>query len=184
MSRIMIVDDEVGVLKSLRRLLLLVPCTYGRLAYKLEVETFTSAKEALARAREQTFDLFLSDYRMPEMDGVQFLQQVGKIQPDAARLIISGYADLNAFADAVNGADIFRFLSKPWNDYVLVSAIAQALNHRDLTLENRQLAERAELERATLPAAEPAALEPERTAKVRWGPDGSAIIDGAGHDPE
>jgi len=50
---------------------------------------------------------------MPGMTGVEFLAQVREIQPDAARLIISGYADLNAFADAVNGADIYRFLSKP-----------------------------------------------------------------------
>ena len=184
MSRIMIVDDEVGVLNALRRLLLLVPCTYGRLTYKLEVETFTSAQAALERARGQAFDLFLSDYRMPEMDGVQFLQQVGKIQPDAVRLIISGYADLNAFADAINGADIFRFLSKPWNDYVLVSAIAQALNYRELMLENRQLAEKLKLENTALPVAESAARETERAATVRWGPDGSAIIGEAGHDPE
>ncbi|OHC63097.1 MAG: response regulator receiver protein [Rhodocyclales bacterium GWA2_65_20] len=184
MSRIMIVDDEQGVLNALRRLLLMVPCTYGRLSYKLEVETFTSAAAALERARAQTFDLFLSDYRMPEMNGVEFLGQINRVQPDAARLIISGYSDLNAFADAVNGADIFRFLSKPWNDYVLVSAIAQALNYRDLMLENRQLAEQARVDSAAPAAAPATAQPPATTAKVRWGPDGSAIVDGTEHDPE
>lgn len=176
MSRIMIVDDEQGVLNALRRLLLMVPCTYGRLTYKLEVETFTSPVAALERARQQAFDLFLSDYRMPEMNGVQFLGQINQMQPDAARLIISGYSDLNAFADAVNGADIYRFLSKPWNDYVLVSAIAQALNLRDLTLENRQLAAQA----SVAPPEPPASAAP--AAKARWGPDGSAIIDETAHD--
>lgn len=182
MNRIMIVDDEEGVLKSLRRLLLMVPCTYGRLAFKLEVETFSSPLAALERAREQPFDLFLADYRMPEMDGVKFLRQIKEIQPDAARLIISGFADLNAFVDAINGADIFRFLSKPWNDYVLVSAVAEALNYRELMLENRQLAAKAHVEHAALSAqlaAAPAA------ARVRWSADGSAIVDDeTPHAPE
>ena len=180
MKRIMIVDDEEGVLKSLRRLLLMVPCTYGRLSYKLEVETFTSPRAALERARVQAFDLFLSDYRMPEMNGVQFLAQAKEIQPDAARLIISGFSDLNAFADAINGADIFRFLSKPWNDYVLVSAIAEALNYRELMLENRQLAEQANVARE----ARAAHMAPP-PAKVRWSADGSAIVDDeTRHDPQ
>lgn len=178
MNRIMIVDDEPGVLSSLSRLLRLVPCTYGRLTYKLEVETFTSPLAALERAREQPFELFLSDYRMPEMDGVQFLARAREIQPDAARVIISGYNDLNAFADAVNGADIFRFLSKPWNDYVLVSAIAQALNYRELMLENRQLAQQANV----APTPERAPATP--AAQVRWGPDGSAIVEAGGHDTD
>ena len=176
MSRIMIVDDESGVLNALRRLLLSVPCSYGRLTYKLEVETFDTPVAALERARQESFDLFLADYRMPGMNGVEFLAQVREIQPDAARLIISGYADLNAFADAVNGADIFRFLSKPWNDYVLVSAIAQALNYRELMLENHQLAAQACVQRATAAGGD---TSPAAATKVRWGADGSAIIEDA-----
>jgi len=182
MNRIMIVDDESNVLKALRRLLLSVPCSYGCLSYQLEVETFTTPAAALERAAQQPFDLFMSDYRMPGMNGVEFLAQVRKIQPDAARLIISGYADLNAFADAVNGADIFRFLSKPWNDYVLVSAIAQALNYRELMLENRELAARASVERVTMSKRTPPADD--AAPKVRWGPDGSAIIDAPTPDAE
>lgn len=181
-SRIMILDDEEGILKSLRRLLVGVPCNYGRLTYKLEVETFTSPARALERAREQSFDLFLSDYRMPEMNGAEFLRRIRDIQPDAARLIISGYADLNAVVDAVNGTDIYRFLSKPWNDYVLVSAIAQALNHRDLLLENRALAEKANAEHAALSARMAASQPIEGSPAVQWGADGSAILVGAASD--
>ncbi len=173
----MIVDDEIGVLHALRRLLQRVPCTYGRLSYKLEVEIFESPTVALERAGQQAFDLFLADYRMPGMNGVEFLARAREMQPDAARLIISGYSDLNAFADAVNGADIYRFLSKPWNDYVLVSAIAQALNYRELMMENRQLAEKAGAASAVVSTPEP--VPPEVAAKVRWGEDGSAIVDEA-----
>lgn len=183
-SRIMIVDDEPGVLNALRRLLHIVPCTYGRLAYKLEIETFASPLEALERARAADFDVFLADYRMPVMNGVEFLHAVMTLQPDAARLIFSGYSDLNAFADAVDGAHIYRFLSKPWNDYVLVSAIAEALNYRDVVLENRQLAGAAGAAAGAggaAMAAEPvladAAASATAATKVRWGEDGSAIVD-------
>lgn len=179
--RIMLVDDEDSILKSLERLLRATPCIYNGEVFPLQIETFNSAKAALERARHTAFDLFLSDYRMPEMNGVDFLKATIAIQPDAARLILSGYADLNGIISAINEAHIYRFLSKPWNDYELVSAIAQALGYRRLTVENAQLADQArfdnrkisavELERRRLEALEPGITQ------VNWGPDGSVILD-------
>ncbi len=169
MRRIMIVDDEQGVLNALRRLLLRAPCSYGRMVYALEVETFDSPFTALDRARVAPFDLVLSDYRMPGMDGVEFLGQIAEIQPDAARMILSGCTDINLINQFIHGADIFGMLPKPWNDYFLMSMIAQALNHRDLLLENRALARGA--------AAPPAEAEPViPVAPVQWGPDGSMLL--------
>ncbi|MBI5108573.1 MAG: response regulator [Rhodocyclales bacterium] len=139
MSRIMIVDDEEGVLNALRRLMLRAPCRYGRLAYALEVETFASPDEALARARTVPFDMILSDYYMPAMNGVEFLAQIEPIQPDAARMILTGCDDIELINNSILGANIFGMLPKPWNDSLLMSMIAQALNHRDLLLENRAL---------------------------------------------
>jgi len=103
------------------------------------------------------------------------------VQPDAARLILSGYADLNALLRAVNEVGIERFIAKPWNDYELMSAIAQALAHRELLLENRQLANlvRLEMGDATpeeLEAQRLEAIEPGIT-EVNWGPDGSVLLD-------
>ena len=181
MSRILLVDDEESILKSLKRLLRVAPCTFGGKSYTLEVEAFTSAHAALARAREEEFELFISDYRMPEMDGIEFLKAAKAIQPDAARLILSGYADLNALIRAVNEVGIERFIGKPWNDYDLLSAIAQALAHRDLLLENRQLANLVRLE---IGDTTPEALEAQRLEQmepgithVDWAPDGSVILD-------
>ncbi|PKO90036.1 MAG: response regulator [Betaproteobacteria bacterium HGW-Betaproteobacteria-12] len=181
MSRVMLVDDEESILKSLRRLLRVAPCSFGNKTYTLEVEAFSSAKAALARAREAEFDLFVSDYRMPEMDGIEFLKAAKEIQPDAARLILSGYADLNALIRAVNEVGIERFLGKPWNDYELLAAIAQALAHHELLLENRQLANLVRLEMGD---TTPEALEAERLeqlepgiTQVNWGPDGSVLLD-------
>lgn len=168
MSRIMIVDDEQGILSALRRLLVRTPCRYGSLTYALEVETFESPVAALDRACAAHFDLVLSDYHMPQMNGVEFLRQIKEIQPDAARMILSGCNDINVINQSIHGAGIYGMLPKPWNDYFLMSMIAQALNHRDLLLENRALAGR--VASACEQAASTNLVEP-----VEWSPDGSMV---------
>lgn len=179
--RIMLVDDEENILKSLRRVLAATPCIYDGVEYKIKVDTFTSPDAALQHARHNAVDLVLSDYRMPGKDGVTFLREFKEIQPHAARLILSGYADLNALMGAINEAQIYRFLNKPWNDYELVSSIAQALAYRNLMLENQHLADQARVEHGTMTPQE---LERRRLeeqepgiTKVNWGPDGSVIFD-------
>ena len=181
MSRILIVDDEEAILKALQRVLRLAPCTYGNKTFTLEVQAFSSPLAALAAAGEEEFDLFMSDYRMPAMDGIEFLKAAKALQPDAARLILSGYADLNALLRAVNEVGIERFIGKPWNDYELMSAIAQALAHRELLLENRELANLMRLDMGDMTAQQVEAerlerLEPGITV-VNWGPDGSVLLD-------
>jgi two-component system probable response regulator PhcQ len=183
MSRILIVDDDESILKALRRLLTLTQSTFGKERAKLTVDCFSSPQEALEKARHTAYALVLSDYRMPLMNGVQFLKAFREIQPDAARLILSGYADLNGLIGAINEAGISRFISKPWNDYELVATLGQVLALRELTLENQRLADQArlamgtlsaeELERKRLEAAEPGITQ------VNWGPDGSVLLDEA-----
>jgi response regulator RpfG family c-di-GMP phosphodiesterase len=165
----------------LKRLLRIAPCTYGNKTFSLEVEAFSSPVAALVRARQEDFDLFISDFRMPEMDGIEFLKGSKALQPDAARLILSGYADLNALVRAVNEVGIERFIGKPWNDYDLMSAIGQALAHRELLLENRELANLVRLEMGDktpeqIETERLEGIEPGITA-VNWGPDGSVLLD-------
>lgn len=181
MSRILMLDDEEPILRSLQRLLRAVPCRSGDVTFPIETELFSDPQAALERARHTSFDLFLTDYRMPKMDGIEFLRQAKAIQPDSARLILSGYADLNALMRAVNEVQIYRFIAKPWNDYELVTAIAQALENRNLLIENRQLADQKRMEMGQmspqeLEAKRLEALEPGIT-QVHWGPDGSVILD-------
>lgn len=181
MSRILVVDDEESILKSLKRVLRLAPCVCGKKSFILEVSAFSSPQAALEAVRTEAFDLFISDYRMPEMDGIEFLKAAKALQPDAARLILTGYADLNALMRAVNEVGIERFIGKPWNDYDLMSAIGQALVHHELLLENRQL---ANLVRQEMGDTTPEQIEAERLerlepgiTKVNWGADGSVILD-------
>ena len=133
--RIMLVDDQDAVLQSLRRLFRRMPCAYGILDYELELELFSEPAAALARAREVEFAGFLSDYRMPTMDGIAFLKQARVLRPDAVQMLFSGSGDRDVAERAFQEAKIFRFIAKPWDDTTLVSALAEALTHRDLMLK-------------------------------------------------
>lgn len=178
MYRIMLVDDEENILNALRRVLSSNP---GEWDDTLLVETFTEPEEALRRARHTAFDLVMSDYRMPRMNGVEFLKEFKRMQPNVGRLILSGYADLDGLIGAINEVQIFRFLAKPWHDYEIKSAIAQALAYRDMLLENQCLADVVRMQQGRLSRQE---LELKRLedenpgiTQVNWGPDGSVIID-------
>jgi two-component system probable response regulator PhcQ len=178
--RIMLVDDEINVLRAIRRVLNCLP-EYELEDHSLEIELFTSPVTALQRADHVSFDLVMTDYRMPEMTGVEFLVQLKNIQPNAMRLILSGYADLDGLIGAINEAQIFRFIAKPWHDFELQSAIIQALSYRFLLLENQRLADLSRVQEGQLTKQE---LELKRLedenpgiTKVNWGPDGSVMLD-------
>lgn len=178
MSRIMLVDDEPQVLKSLERIL-------RRSDH--EVEMYQDPRQALQRFHTATFDLVVSDYRMPGLDGVEFLKEVKRLQPDVMRLILSAYGDLDALISAINEAEIYRFISKPWNDMELMLAIDKALEHRRILVENRRLAETVRRQHEQLNRQEQALTELEQKhpeiAKVMWGPDGSVILDSEDMEP-
>lgn len=179
--RIMLVDDESGVLNALSRLLRLSPLEVTGHSRLAEVETFVSAKQALARAEERAFSLVISDFRMPEMDGVAVLRRMRELQPDCSRVILSGYTDLNGLIGAINEAQIDRFIAKPWNDFELISALSQILQIRALRMENEALANQVRCERGDLSAEELEMkrleqLEPGIT-RVQWGADGSVVMD-------
>jgi two-component system, probable response regulator PhcQ len=127
MSHILLLDDEPNILKALRRSI-----TSGRRDDQdpLVVETFTSPVKALERMEEQDFDVVITDYRMPEMDGVEFLQRVIEINPVTRRLLMSAYADRNALVAAINDARVMRFLDKPWNDDEVRAIIDEVLRSR------------------------------------------------------
>lgn len=189
MYRIMIVDDEDNVLKALKRLLKAAPCYHEGVAYPLDVETYVSPLDALERVKAQPYDLILADYRMPELDGAEFLCRVRELQADCVRMILSGYADLEGLMKAINEARITRFIAKPWNDYELISAIGQGLAYRDMALENRRLADERRVERGDMTAEALARKRQQEQQQQQqgdrrggqWGSNGSAVFDDTSH---
>lgn len=175
MKKLLLVDDEPNVLHALRRTL-----TRAFAGRDLGVESFDDPEAALQRAAETGFDVVVSDFRMPTMDGVTFLRCFREIQPDATRLLLSAATDFDALVTAVNEVGIFRYLAKPWNDADFVETIEAALREHARTVATRELLEdaaRAEsLDEGEL-ARQRLAEESPDLAKVNWGPDGSVIID-------
>jgi len=180
MYRIMLVDDEPNILNALRRTLG-TKITDGQDTFPVTVETFEQPELALQRAKDVKVDVVMSDYRMPGMDGVTFLKAFRKLQPNAMRLILSGYADLSALIGAINEAQIYRFISKPWHDYEVITNIVQALVLQNALQENQRLADQVRAQRGRLSRQEMELRRIEEETpgitRVRWGPDGSVLLD-------
>ncbi len=130
-ARILCVDDEANVLKSLRRLLM---------DEDYEIFLAGSGAEGLQLLEENApIHLVISDYRMPEMNGVEFLKQVYERWPETVRIVLSGYADTASIVSAINDGQIYKFIPKPWNDDELLVNIANAIERYFLQAENLQL---------------------------------------------
>src|SRR5688500_964271 len=104
MSRLMLVDDEPHILSALKRSLLSQEQASPTKSDPFTIETFNLPEEALKRAQECPFDLIISDYRMPVMNGVMLLSKIRDLQPDAIRIILSGHTDLDGLVGAINEA--------------------------------------------------------------------------------
>ena len=130
---VLCVDDEKNILQSLKRLLRLE-------CYRLV--TASSGPEALSMLDRAAAHVVISDQRMPEMNGVEFLSRVKDRHPDVIRIILSGYTDVDSITEAINKGHIYKFLLKPWNDENLKIEIRQALQQYDLIQDNRKLHER------------------------------------------
>lgn len=131
-ATVLFVDDEANVLSSLKRL-------FRPVGYRIfTAESGTQGLEIMAR---ETVDVVVSDMRMPEMNGAQFLQQVYAKWPETMRILLTGYAEIGATIDAINKGHIYRYISKPWEDNDILLAIKQALRQKQLEKENRGLEE-------------------------------------------
>lgn len=127
---ILFVDDEENILSSLVRL-------FRKEDYDLL--TATGGEDGLKIVESRDISLVISDHMMPVMTGVDFLTRVKDISPDTIRIMLTGYADLEAAISAINKGEVYRFISKPWNDEELKLTVRQSLDYRDLVLKNRSL---------------------------------------------
>lgn len=129
-KRILIVDDEPLVLMALRETLE---------SAGFEVDACGSPTQGLARVREHEYPTVISDQRMPEMTGLEFLQEVRRLTPQTARILITGVLRLNTVVDAINQGEIFRFLAKPWLREELIATAENAYQHFLLQRRNTNL---------------------------------------------
>ncbi len=127
---ILLVDDEPNILRALTRLFF---------DKDYELHTASSAAEGLDILKAQTVDLIIADYRMPGMTGIDFFCNARLVQPDAIRIILSGFADIHALTQAINEGNIYKFIFKPWNDEDLRTTVRLALEQRALMLQNLSL---------------------------------------------
>ncbi len=127
--RILIVDDEPDNLALL----------YRTLRGKYEIAKSTSPLEALEILKQDKFQCILSDHKMPEMDGVEFLKRTYEISPDTMRLLVTAYTDAGILIDAINYAKIYRYIKKPYNPDELTLTVENALEYWQLKADNGAL---------------------------------------------
>ena len=172
MSTILLVDDDPHILSALQRALLQQPWPDGA---KPIIETFTNPFDALNRICVCEFDLIICDYMMPRMSGGELLQALRDVAPDTVRIMLSGSSTFDTMLSAINEAQAFRFLCKPWDPAELFDAVRLGLEQRaTLVAARARAAEPAltlqELEARRLEAEEPGLLTVRRDA------DGSVIL--------
>ena len=129
-QKILLVDDEEAILNSLRRVLRNQP---------YELFFAQGGEDALVLLGQHAIDVVVSDARMPGMDGATLLSEVNKRKPDCMTILLTGYAEINTIVKAINEGQIYRYISKPWNDEELLMTLRQALAMQHAERERRRL---------------------------------------------
>lgn len=129
---VLLVDDEENILNALNRVL-------RKEGYR--ILTAISGTDGLSIIDREKITLVLSDHRMPGMEGVEFLSEVRKRSPDTIRMMLTGYADMQAVVSAINRGEVYRFITKPWNDEEIKLILRDAIRQYELVQENRDLQE-------------------------------------------
>ena len=127
---VLFVDDEVNILRALQRLLRNESMT---------VLTASSPQEALEVLDKAEPEVVVTDQRMPEMSGVDLLYAVRDRHPDIVRMMLTGYTEMKIAVEAINRGEIYRLITKPWNDEELKATLRQAFDHCDLKREIQRL---------------------------------------------
>ena len=130
--QILVVDDEEIVLIALRDSL-------RQMGH--HVETTLTVAEGLRRLRQQSYAVVFTDHQMPQLTGLEFLAQVRELQPDASRILITAVLNLGTVIDAINRAEVLRFLIKPWRREALEETVTAALQrHAGIQRARQELA--------------------------------------------
>ncbi len=140
-KRVILVDDEKSILEALKR-------EFKKEQYALY--TYTNPIEALDAISDIEPAVVVSDQRMPDMEGVEFLGKVRLRYPSVIRIVLTGYTDVDSIMNAINKGNIYRFITKPWNRDDLLITVKNAVNYFNLTLENYEQIRSLKLENEML----------------------------------
>ncbi len=127
---ILILDDVENILFTLKGLFELED---------FDVTITTSPDEALKKLAERHYAVVISDQQMPEMKGTDFLKKARDISPDTARLLLTGYMDMDAAIQAINDGAVYKYIAKPWDDQELILLVNDALSQYYQSIENKKL---------------------------------------------
>ncbi len=128
--KILVVDDEPANLRSLARLF----------REEYEVLTAESGQQALDLLGQHDVALLITDQRMPGMEGIELLKKTVPIRPRMVRMILTGYTDVDALVEAINCGQVYRYVTKPWNNEDLRMTVKRALEHFEANKETYELA--------------------------------------------
>ncbi len=129
-ATVLCVDDEQNILSALRRLL-------RPEGYKLVFAN--NGQEGLEAMEKEPVDLIISDMRMPVMDGARFLTEISQRWPDTVRILLTGYSDISSTIEAINKGNIYKYISKPWEDNDIKLTLRRALEQKNLEAERKRL---------------------------------------------
>ena len=129
-KNVLFVDDEANVLNALRRSLR---------KEEFQVYFALGPEEAMEVFKENDIDVVVSDHLMPSMDGLTFPKMVKNLYPRTIRVLLTGHADLQMAIQAINEGEVFRFLTKPWNDLELKMTLKHIFDYLELRRENQLL---------------------------------------------
>ncbi len=129
---VLYIDDEVNNLHSFK-------ASFRRI---FNVFIAESAEEGKKILDTQNIHVILSDQRMPKMTGIEFFQSIIETHPDPIRILITGYTDINAVIDAINVGQVYKYLSKPWNEEDIKNFVLKAFEVVELRRKNQELTEK------------------------------------------
>lgn len=135
MNKLLLVDDEPNILKALKRL-------FTQEDYY--ILTASNAKEALLMLKKELIPVIISDQRMPDITGTEFLQEVKKLYPYTKRIVLSSYTDFETLKDAINAGAIYKFVNKPWDEQYLLAIVREAFetyHQENMNLHGKKLLE-------------------------------------------
>jgi response regulator RpfG family c-di-GMP phosphodiesterase len=130
--RVLYIDDEPNNITSFK-------AAFRRVFY---VFTAESAEEGKAIVEKETIHVILSDQRMPKTTGIEFFQSILETHPEPIRILITGHTDINAVIDAINLGQVYKYLTKPWNEEEVKNTILKSYEVYDLRQKNKELTEK------------------------------------------